>query len=59
MRGLIAPQNTFLDTIATRFDGTREYRIPTIFGCSYSLCLTIQVDQIVYLAKTERKIPEL
>ncbi|KAK5598488.1 hypothetical protein CRENBAI_009958 [Crenichthys baileyi] len=23
MRGLIAPQNTFLDTIATRFDGTR------------------------------------
>lgn len=25
MRGLIAPQNTFLDTIATRFDGTREY----------------------------------
>lgn len=26
MRGLIAPQNTFLDTIATRFDGTRECR---------------------------------
>lgn len=24
MRGLLAPQNTFLDTIATRFDGTRE-----------------------------------
>lgn len=24
-RGLLAPQNTFLDTIATRFDGTREY----------------------------------
>ncbi|XP_062420850.1 potassium voltage-gated channel subfamily H member 3 [Pungitius pungitius] len=23
MRGLLAPQNTFLDTIATRFDGTR------------------------------------
>jgi len=22
MRGLLAPQNTFLDTIATRFDGT-------------------------------------
>ncbi|KAK4311324.1 hypothetical protein Pmani_017155, partial [Petrolisthes manimaculis] len=21
-RGLLAPQNTFLDTIATRFDGT-------------------------------------
>lgn len=25
MKGLLAPQNTFLDTIATRFDGTREY----------------------------------
>nr|XP_019959429.1 PREDICTED: potassium voltage-gated channel subfamily H member 3-like [Paralichthys olivaceus] len=24
MRGLIAPQNTFLDTIATRFDGTHS-----------------------------------
>ncbi|CAF93210.1 unnamed protein product, partial [Tetraodon nigroviridis] len=22
MKGLLAPQNTFLDTIATRFDGT-------------------------------------
>lgn len=25
MKGLLAPQNTFLDTIATRFDGTREW----------------------------------
>lgn len=25
MKGLLAPQNTFLDTIATRFDGTREF----------------------------------
>lgn len=25
MKGLLAPQNTFLDTIATRFDGTRKY----------------------------------
>ncbi|KAJ8396325.1 hypothetical protein AAFF_G00019020 [Aldrovandia affinis] len=24
MRGLLAPQNTFLDTIATRFDGTQN-----------------------------------
>lgn len=29
-RGLLAPQNTFLDTIATRFDGTREYKFNTI-----------------------------
>lgn len=32
MRGLIAPQNTFLDTIATRFDGTREYRTSSLFA---------------------------
>ena len=25
-KGLLAPQNTFLDTIATRFDGTRKYQ---------------------------------
>lgn len=25
MKGLLAPQNTFLDTIANHFDGTREY----------------------------------
>ncbi|KAI4905898.1 hypothetical protein NFI96_013274 [Prochilodus magdalenae] len=25
MKGLLAPQNTFLDTIAKRFDGTQEY----------------------------------
>jgi len=24
-KGLLAPQNTFLDTIATRFDGTRKW----------------------------------
>jgi len=26
-KGLLAPQNTFLDTIATRFDGTRKFII--------------------------------
>ncbi|KTG44860.1 hypothetical protein cypCar_00022032 [Cyprinus carpio] len=30
MKGLLAPQNTFLDTIATRFDGTRT--------CQDSIC---------------------
>ena len=25
MKGLLAPQNTFLDSIANHFDGTREY----------------------------------
>lgn len=30
MKGLLAPQNTFLDTIATRFDGTRKFA----FNCS-------------------------
>lgn len=27
-KGLLAPQNTFLDTIATRFDGTRKFCLP-------------------------------
>lgn len=30
-RGLLAPQNTFLDTIATRFDGTRKYKLEILF----------------------------
>ena len=30
-KGLLAPQNTFLDTIATRFDGTRKYRLSFFF----------------------------
>ncbi len=25
MKGLLAPQNTFLDTITNHFDGTRKY----------------------------------
>jgi len=29
-KGLLAPQNTFLDTIATRFDGTRQYHIVSV-----------------------------
>ena len=35
-KGLLAPQNTFLDTIATRFDGTRKLlyiQIPEKFTC--------------------------
>lgn len=34
MKGLLAPQNTFLDTIANHFDGTRKY-----FGERGSLCI--------------------
>ena len=26
-KGLLAPQNNFLDTIATRFDGTRKFHV--------------------------------
>lgn len=35
-KGLLAPQNTFLDTIATRFDGTREY---IYFFNTITLCI--------------------
>lgn len=31
MKGLLAPQNTFLDTIATRFDGTRKFAFNYFF----------------------------
>ena len=30
-KGLLAPQNTFLDTIAERFDGSRKSRLLIIF----------------------------
>ena len=34
-KGLLAPQNTFLDTIATRFDGTRKsYAISICILCA-------------------------
>ena len=32
MKGLLAPQNTFLDTIATRFDGTRKFSLTSYLG---------------------------
>uniref|UniRef100_A0A8C6V6K1 Voltage-gated delayed rectifier potassium channel KCNH4 n=1 Tax=Neogobius melanostomus TaxID=47308 RepID=A0A8C6V6K1_9GOBI len=47
MRGLIAPQNTFLDTIATRFDGTHSNfvlgnaQVPSLYPivyCSDGFC---------------------
>ncbi|OCT74147.1 hypothetical protein XELAEV_18033107mg [Xenopus laevis] len=40
MKGLLAPQNTFLDTIATRFDGTRKSALfYPILNCSFiSVC---------------------
>ena len=34
-KGLLAPQNTFLDTIATRFDGTRKFTFEII----YEICI--------------------
>ena len=40
-KGLLAPQNTFLDTIATRFDGTRKYhflnKVTNMTFCEISL----------------------
>lgn len=33
-KGLLAPQNTFLDTIATRFDGTRKLNFNLLFQLS-------------------------
>jgi len=49
-KGLLAPQNTFLDTIATRFDGTREYKtlcVLSIFLFHVFFCiLWLSLDNI-------------
>lgn len=42
-KGLLAPQNTFLDTIATRFDGTRKSRLPADY---FSLCNSNRIPNI-------------
>lgn len=47
MKGLLAPQNTFLDTIATRFDGTRKCPVRLSFSDKCSLCdLVVQVADL-------------
>ena len=39
-KGLLAPQNTFLDTIATRFDGTRKlYLIMLSFILAFDIII--------------------
>ena len=39
-KGLLAPQNNFLDTIATRFDGTRKC------SCNLYVGITINVSYL-------------
>lgn len=46
MKGLLAPQNTFLDTIANHFDGTREY----ILFKGFSLYSTVGTSSLVLWA---------
>ncbi|KAF4799305.1 hypothetical protein TURU_055679 [Turdus rufiventris] len=48
MKGLLAPQNTFLDTIATRFDGTRFEEIMRIFHDTGSVTTYTMMKQYVY-----------
>lgn len=49
MRGLLAPQNTFLDTIATRFDGTREYKTcGLVFVSWFFVSVLINIMSHVY-----------
>lgn len=50
MKGLLAPQNTFLDTIATRFDGTRE--LPqwhiTLFCLQKLFCVSNETESKLF-----------
>ena len=70
-KGLLAPQNTFLDTIAARFDGTRMSNLLDIFILYFFLngihdlnCLKSLgqgfVQSLVVVSNTDqRKYPHL
>lgn len=47
MKGLLAPQNTFLDTIATRFDGTRKFAFIFYFKHLHPLVFLLQVARLL------------
>jgi len=44
-KGLLAPQNTFLDTIATRFDGTRKFLLSTTLYYLYFRCNSCNIKR--------------
>lgn len=48
-KGLLAPQNTFLDTIATRFDGTRKSSF--FYYSAVHLYVSINIKQNKYREK--------
>lgn len=49
MKGLLAPQNTFLDAIATRFDGTRKCNFSENFVAAYPFHLHTKEQQLYWL----------
>ena len=53
-KGLLAPQNTFLDTIAARFDGTRKLTtnqpMPGLLLCLLSLPTPPDINSVQNLA---------
>lgn len=55
MKGLLAPQNTFLDTIATRFDGTRKFSF-NYFIAFPTTCLPF-LRFVLRLKTLESRIP--
>ena len=70
-KGLLAPQNTFLDTIAARFDGTRKSNLLDIFilhflkivihdlNCLKSLGQGFVQSLVVVSNTDQRKYPHL
>lgn len=69
-KGLLAPQNTFLDTIATRFDGTRKFLAfwPAVDGVAanalghwrifmaYTYTITYTKEHIVQIVRLVKKV---
>lgn len=51
-KGLLAPQNTFLDTIATRFDGTRKFSFG--FLQKNVAYITLAVCRVLVILKQSR-----
>lgn len=48
-KGLLAPQNTFLDTIATRFDGTRKFKHCNIYRTIHNTIKLYNVLNFIFL----------
>lgn len=54
-KGLLAPQNTFLDTIATRFDGTRKL----LFNSNAHYTVDKNLEKFTRCEKCKQKVSRI